>query len=271
MRQSSLVFTPPTPSPDLNVVPVTCCLFVALNHLLPWMLVATWELTSLRWELLTSPVKAGYSKSGRFSHWDRNIKIQNNAVKGECSSGPSCHRYSSDFCTGEHQRCNLLLLLQLQHVLIDLTDWSISFTQSSDGGWYIKGSREPWTGPSPLSSSSLTGPSPLSFSSSKPSFSSSGASRIQTSTTRSILFPRTTPKYKSLSAKEFQRLKSTSSKRKTTTKNVGVQFSAPSVELTTPSTRRKKPAFLSNYRQRTSFTNTFVEAPLKHFRVSNFG
>lgn len=159
------------------------------------------------------------------------------------------------------------VLLALLVIAIPLTS-----AQSSDGGWYIKGSREPWTGPSPLSSSSLTGPSPLSFSSSKPSFSSSGASRIQTSTTRSILFPRTTPKYKSLSAKEFQRLKSTSSKRKTTTKNVGAQFSAPSVELTTPSsTRRRKPALLSNYRQRTSFTNTFVEAPLKHFRVSNFG
>jgi len=148
----------------------------------------------------------------------------------------------------------------------------LTSAQSSDGGWYIKGSREPWTGPSPLSSS-WTSPSPLSSSSSsKPSFLNNGASRLQTSTTRSLLNKRTTPKYKPLSAKVFQLLKSTSSKRKTTTKNVGVQFSAPSVELTTPSsTRRKKPAFLSNYRQRTSFTNTFVEAPLKHFRVSKFG
>ena len=122
------------------------------------------------------------------------------------------------------------------------------FTQ--DGGWYIKGSGAPWRGPTS-------------------SFSSS-SSQLQT-TTRGSVPQKSTPKYKRLTLKEFQLLKSTNSK-KTTTKSTGVRFSTLSTTFTTDSGR--KPSLSQSLDLRnsheTAFSKTFVQAPHQHSKTSSF-
>ena len=172
------------------------------------------------------------------------------------------------------------------------------FTQN--GGWYIKGSKTPWNGPAsslqPVGSSkpaqgSVTSSSGIDGSSEVQTWTStlgSGtqwrgpsshqaalaswqatSSHVQTSTSRTVV-QKSTPKYKTLSLKEFQLLKSASGK-KTTTRSSGVRFSTPSTTFTTPSSRNPTSELeVDTDSRQTAFSKTFVQAPPAHSKTSNF-
>ena len=92
--------------------------------------------------------------------------------------------------------------------------------------------------------------------------------QLQTSTSRSVT-RKSTPKYKTLSLKEFQLLKSAASGKKTTTRSSGVRFSTPSTTFTTPN-GQKPTSQLEINRHQTAFSKTFVQAPSEHSKTSNF-
>ena len=166
------------------------------------------------------------------------------------------------------------------------------YLSTQSGGWYIKGSKTPWRGPAsslqPVSSNkpSLAALTSGQLAGSKTSLKGSETpwrgpsshqaalaswkatlSQVQTSTSRSAI-QKSTPKYKTLSLKEFELLKSASGK-KTTTKRSGVRFSTPSTTFTTPNSQNPNSQLVVK-RHQTAFSKTFVQAPPEHSNISNF-
>jgi len=177
-------------------------------------------------------------------------------------------------------------------LLLILFFTTFPLTPAQTGGWYIKGTKTPWRGPAsslqPVSSnkSSLAALTGGQLAGSKTSLKGSDTpwrgpsshqaafatwqatlSHVQTSTSRSAI-QKSTPKYKTLSLKEFELLKPASGK-KTTTRTSGVRFSTPSTTFTTPNSQNPTSQLEVN-RHQTAFSKTFVQAPPEHSNISNF-
>ena len=94
-------------------------------------------------------------------------------------------------------------------------------------------------------------------------------SRSEEISPRGSVPQKSTPKYKRLTLKEFQLLKSTNSK-KTTTKSTGVRFSTLSTTFTTDSGRKPSQSLDLRNSHETAFSKTFVQAPHQHSKTSSF-